>query len=66
MFGDWREEILVALPGELRIYTTTIPAADRKICSLQDHLYRMGVVQFSTGYYYAPQLGGRLRTQTAP
>ncbi len=66
LFGDWREEILVALPGELRIYTTTIPAADRKICSLQDHLYRMGVVQFSTGYYYAPQLGGRLRTQTAP
>jgi len=61
--GDWREEILVGLPGELRIYTTTIPASDRRVCLLQDHLYRMGVVHFSTGYYYAPQWGGRVGTQ---
>jgi len=55
--GDWREEILVSVPGELRIYTTTIPAAQRKVCLMQDHLYRLGVVQASMGYYFAPQLG---------
>jgi hypothetical protein len=25
LFGDWREEIITALPGELRIYSTAIP-----------------------------------------
>src|SRR5690606_32395379 len=26
LFGDWREEVVTALPGELRIYHTNIPA----------------------------------------
>jgi len=30
ILGDWREELITALPGELRIYTTTIPAKDRR------------------------------------
>ncbi len=28
MEGDWREELITALPGELRIYHTVIPAKD--------------------------------------
>ena len=26
LYGDWREEIITALPGEIRIYTTNLPA----------------------------------------
>ena len=28
LLGDWREELVTAVDGELRIYTTTIPATD--------------------------------------
>ncbi len=55
--GDYREEIITSLDGELRIYTTTIPDADRRVCLMQDHQYRMGVVAQTMGYYYPAQLG---------
>jgi len=55
--GDYREEVITALKGELRIYTTTIPAAERRICLMQDHQYRLGVVAQTMGYYYPAQLG---------
>ena len=29
--------------GELRVYTTVIPAADRRVCLMQDPLYRIDV-----------------------
>jgi rhamnogalacturonan endolyase len=54
VLGDWREEIITSLPGELRIYTTTIPAADRRVCLMQDPLYRMDVVCAAMGYYQVP------------
>jgi rhamnogalacturonan endolyase len=54
IMGDWREEIITVLPGELRIYTTTIPAKDRRICLLQDPLYRAEVVVQSMGYQQPP------------
>ena len=54
--GDWREEILTSVEGELRIYTTTIPASTRKTCLLRDRQYRLGVAAQSMGYYYPPQL----------
>lgn len=57
IIGDWREEIVTSLPGELRIYTTNIPASNRKVCLAQDHQYRMGMADASSGYYYPPQLG---------
>jgi rhamnogalacturonan endolyase len=57
--GDWREEIITSDPGELRIYTTTIPAATRRVCLLQDRQYRLGVATGSMGYFYPPQLPGR-------
>jgi len=55
--GDDREEVITSLKGELRIYTTTIPASDRRVCLMQDHQYRLGVVAQTMGYYYPAQLG---------
>lgn len=50
LVGDWREEVLVSLPGELRLYLTTIPARDRRTCLMQDPLYRSGVMMNAMGY----------------
>lgn len=54
LFGDWREEVITALPGEIRIYHTNIPAKDKKITLMQDALYRSYVLQRSQGYPQAP------------
>jgi len=56
VLGDWREELITSSPGELRIYTTTIPAADRRVCLMQDPIYRLDVVVAAMGYYAAPML----------
>ena len=55
--GDYREEVITSQKGELRIYTTTIPATDRKVWLMQNHQYRMGVVSQTMGYYYPAQIG---------
>jgi rhamnogalacturonan endolyase len=55
--GDHREEVITSLEGELRIYTTTLAAYDRRPCLMQDHQYRLGVVAQTMGYYYPAQLG---------
>ena len=52
--GDWREELITALPGELRIYRTDIPAKDRRVTLMQDPLYRSYVAHRSMGYPQAP------------
>ena len=57
IIGDWREEIVTSLPGELRIYSTNIPADSRRVCLMQNHLYRMAVADPTMGYYNAPQVG---------
>lgn len=54
MEGDWREELITALPGELRIYRTNIPARDRRVTLMQDPLYRSYVAHRSMGYPQAP------------
>jgi rhamnogalacturonan endolyase len=56
--GDWREEIITSLDGEIRIYTTTIPAKTRRVCLMQDRLYRTDVAMQTMGYFYPPQLSG--------
>jgi rhamnogalacturonan endolyase len=55
--GDWREEIITALDGEIRIYSTTIPATSRRVCLMQNRLYRTDVAAQTMGYFYPPQLG---------
>jgi rhamnogalacturonan endolyase len=62
ILGDWREEIITSRPGELRIYTTAIPAADRRVCLMQDPLYRMDVVVAAMGYYQVPMTSFDLAT----
>lgn len=57
LFGDWREEIVTSLKGEMRIYSTNIPAVNRKVCLMQNRQYRMGVADATMGYFYPPQLG---------
>jgi rhamnogalacturonan endolyase len=59
ILGDWREEVVMSCPGELRIYTTTIPATTRRTCLIQDRLYRLDVAAASMGYFYPPQLSGK-------
>ncbi len=54
ILGDWREEIVTYSNGELRIYSTVIPAADRRVCLLQDPLYRNDVTHRSMGYTHYP------------
>ena len=54
VIGDWREELIVSLPGELRIYSTTIPAKDRRVCLMQDRIYRADVCIQAMGYTVCP------------
>lgn len=54
ILGDWREEIIASVPGELRIYSTTLPAMDRRVCLLQDPVYRACVCMSSMGYETPP------------
>jgi len=68
ILGDWREELITTLPGELCIYTTTIPAKDRRVCLMQDPVYRAEVTHRSMGYEQSPvtgyYLGVRATNQT--
>jgi rhamnogalacturonan endolyase len=64
--GDWREEIVTTVAGELRVYATTIPAVDRRVTPLADPIYRGDVTHATMGYYQAPMLGYDLQSTTAP
>jgi rhamnogalacturonan endolyase len=52
--GDWREEIVTFINGEVRIYSTIIPAADRRVTLMQDPLYRIDVGLIVQGYPHVP------------
>lgn len=54
--GDWREELITVVEGELRIYTTIIAAKDRRVTLMQDPIYRNDAALVSMGYFYPPQL----------
>ncbi|MCX7012704.1 MAG: silent information regulator protein Sir2 [Candidatus Sumerlaeota bacterium] len=56
-FGDWREEVVTSLKGELRIYSTNIPASTRRLCLLTNRQYRLGAASSMSGYFYEPQMG---------
>lgn len=57
LIGDWREELVMYLPGELRIYSTNILSDTRKPCLMQNRQYRVQTANSSMGYFYPPQLG---------
>jgi rhamnogalacturonan endolyase len=48
--------MITAVEGKLRIYTTTIPAKNRRVTLMQDPIYRNDVTMVSMGYFYPPQL----------
>ncbi len=56
ILGDWREEIITSVRGEMRIYTTTIPATDRRPCLMTDPIYRIDVAHAAMGYMQVPML----------
>ncbi len=56
LFGDWREEFITAVPGELRIYTTDIPAMDRRVTLMRDRPYRSRILMTPSGYEQQPIL----------
>lgn len=66
VLGDWREEIITSVPGELRIYSTTIPATRRNVWLMEDPIYRNDVSHVSMGYLYPPQLTKPLTAETKP
>ncbi|MDO5581079.1 MAG: hypothetical protein Q4G69_08070 [Planctomycetia bacterium] len=53
-FGDWREEIITGTKDEIRIYSTRIPAADRRTTLLQDRNYRATTIENFNGYGSLP------------
>jgi rhamnogalacturonan endolyase len=57
ILGDWREELVTSVAGELRIYSTTIPAVDRRVTLLQDPIYRHDVAHEAMGYTQPPTPG---------
>lgn len=65
VLGDWREEIITSVPGELRLHTTPIPAMDRRTTLLADPLYRLDVAMCAMGYTQVPNLTTSLEA-TAP
>jgi rhamnogalacturonan endolyase len=50
ILGDWREEIVTVVGSEVGIYSTVIPAVDRRVCLMQDPLYRSDVCHHTMGY----------------
>jgi rhamnogalacturonan endolyase len=56
VIGDWREEIITSAPGELRIYATALPATDRRVCLMQDPVYRNTITAAAQGYFYNSML----------
>ena len=54
IFGDWREEIITMLPNEMRIYSTTMPAKDRRVTLLRDPNYRATVYESAMGLLQDP------------
>ena len=54
ILGDWREEVITSVDGEIRIYITTIPAKDRRTTFLQDWNYRATLIESTMGYPQIP------------
>jgi rhamnogalacturonan endolyase len=56
LFGDWREEVIwrSADNQSLRIYTTTVPAANRLVTLMHDPQYRSAIAWQNVGYNQPP------------
>ena len=56
ILGDWREEVIWASKDqtELRIYSTTIPATDRRVTLMNDRQYRLAIAWQNVAYNQPP------------
>lgn len=70
IFGDWREEVITYADGEIRIYTTTIPAEKRLYTFMHDPIYRIDVALQTMGYMQTPHpsffVGAGMERQPRP
>ena len=59
ILGDWREEVIwrAADNNSLRIYTTTVPAANRLYTLMHDPQYRLAIAWQNVGYNQPPHPG---------
>jgi rhamnogalacturonan endolyase len=64
VLGDWREELILTVSGELRIATTTVLSTSRHVNLMQDPLYRNDVAHASMGYFYPPNTSVPLFPET--
>ena len=56
VIGDWREEIITC-SGRAALYTTTMPASDRRVSLVQDPIYRYDLAHLAMGYAQVPSTG---------
>ena len=56
ILGDWREEVIWTSKDqtELRIYSTTIPAMDRRVTFMNDRQYRLAIAWQNVSYNQPP------------
>ena len=68
LFGDWREEVIWGTRdgSQLRIYTTTIPAAHRFYTLMHDPQYRLSIAWQNVAYNQPPHVGFFLGDAMAP
>jgi rhamnogalacturonan endolyase len=60
LFGDWREEVIYCdreNPGQLLIFTTTIPTEHRLPTLMHDPVYRLSIAWQNVAYNQPPHLG---------
>jgi hypothetical protein len=58
LFGDWREEVILAYgDAALRVYTTTSPTAHRLVTMMHDPVYRVAVSWQNSSYNQPPHPG---------
>lgn len=55
--GDWREELITSVKGEIRIYSSPLPCDVKRPPLLSDRQYRLGIANQTSGYYYPAQVG---------
>lgn len=52
LLSDWREELLeFTATGRLRIHFSAVPACDRRVCLMQDRIYRSDIAICAQAYH---------------
>ena len=58
LFGDWREEVILAAGSSaLRVFTTTMPTTKRLVTLMHDPVYRVAVAWQNSAYNQPPHPG---------